>query len=209
MIRLKKGKERPLFQGHHWIYSGAIEENKALKTEDFAAVLSFGGKKLGTAMLGAPGHSIVGHMLAIGEETVEQAIAGRIASAVQLRKKLFDPLTTNAIRLINAEGDGIPGLIVDSYADVLVIQISHPSLEALKSQIVKELVAATSPRAIYEKSTSFLRKKEGLEEVKGHLYGEELTEIEVLENGLRYSVHLLESQKTWIVLRPTRHAKAC
>jgi 23S rRNA (cytosine1962-C5)-methyltransferase len=200
MIRLKKGKERPIFQGHHWIYSGAIEENKALKTEDFAVVLSFGGKRLGTAMLGASGHSIVGHMLAIGEETVEAALSNRIASAVQLRKKLFDSSRTNAFRLVNAEGDGIPGLIVDSYADVLVIQISHPSLEVLKRQIVKELVALTSARAIYEKSTSFLRKKEGHGEVRAHLYGQEVCEVEVLENGLRYSVNLQESQKTGLFL---------
>ena len=199
-IRLKKGKERPLLQGHHWIYSGAIEENTTLKTDLFTRVLSYGGKILGTAMLGASGNSIVGHMLGIGEETVEGAISARIRSALALRSKLFNPSVTNAFRLINAEGDGIPGLIVDSYAGVLVLQISHPSLEALKEKIVEELVAQAKPRAIYEKSTSFLRKKEGLDEIKGHLYGEEIKEVEILENGLRYSVDLLDSQKTGLFL---------
>ncbi|HEV7736213.1 MAG TPA: class I SAM-dependent rRNA methyltransferase [Chlamydiales bacterium] len=199
-IRLKKGKDRPLLQGHHWIYSGAIAENTTLKTDLFTRVLSHSGTMLGTAMLGASGNSIVGHMLSIGEETIEEAISARIRSALALRARLFNPTVTNALRLINAEGDGIPGLIVDSYAGVLVLQISHPSLEGVKGKIMEELVAQAKPRAIYEKSTSFLRKKEGLEEVKGHLYGEEIKEVEILENGLRYSVDLLDSQKTGLFL---------
>jgi len=199
-LRLKKGKERPLLQGHHWIYSGAVAENATLKTDLFTRVLSHGGAIIGTAMLGAPGNSIVGHMLGIGEETIEEAISRRIRSALALRARLFHPSITNALRLINAEGDGIPGLIVDSYAGVLVLQISHPSLEGVKGKIVEELVAQAKPRAIYEKSTSFLRKKEGLDEVKGHLYGDEISEVEIVENGLRYSVNLLDSQKTGLFL---------
>lgn len=199
-IRLKKGKDRPLLQGHHWIYSGAVAENTTLKTDLFTRVLSHSGTMLGTAMLGASGNSIVGHMLGFGEETIEKAISTRIKSALALRARLFNPTVTNAMRLINAEGDGIPGLIVDSYAGVLVLQISHPSLEGVKGKIVEELIAQAKPRAIYEKSTSFLRKKEGLGEVKGRLFGDEIQEVEIVENGLRYSLDLLDSQKTGLFL---------
>lgn len=195
-IRLKKGKERPLQQGHHWIFSGAVAH---LEEAPFAEVYSHEGLPLGTAMVGS-GHSIVAHMLGFGTETVEEALKNRIFSAAALRQKLFDPTITNAYRLINAEGDGIPGLIVDNYNGVLVLQLSHPSLDTVKELIIATLIEATSPRAIYEKSTSFLRKKEGMEEIRSHLYGQELPQVEVLENGLRYTVQVLEGQKTGLFL---------
>jgi 23S rRNA (cytosine1962-C5)-methyltransferase len=200
MIRLKKGKDRPINQGHHWIYSGAIAENGAQEGDLLVPVVSHEGTMLGMAMLAAAGRSIAGHMLSFGEESIDEAISKRITSAILLRKKLYDPSVTNAIRLINAEGDGIPGLIVDSYNGVLVIQISHPAIETLKAKLIHELVAQANPKAIYEKSTSFLRKKEGLEEIRAHLYGEELSEVEVLENGLCFAVQLQDSQKTGLFL---------
>ncbi|MDE3045899.1 MAG: class I SAM-dependent rRNA methyltransferase [Verrucomicrobiota bacterium] len=196
-LRLKPGKERPLLQHHHWIYSGAVAELP--QDAPFATVFSHSGKRLGIAMLNH-GRSIVGHLLAFGEESLEQALADRLSRALALRKQLFDPSTTNAIRLVNAEGDGLPGLIIDSYNGVLVLQISHPSLDTLKPFLLEWLITHAQPRAIYEKSTSFLRKKEGLEEVRAHLYGESIEEVEIIENGLRYSVHLLEGQKTGLFL---------
>lgn len=146
------------------------------------------------------GRSILGHMLSYGEETLKDALESRIKNAALLRRRWFNPSHTNAIRLINAEGDGIPGLIVDAYADVLVIQVANPGIERLKSEIVSYLVKEFSPRALYEKSTSFMRRKEGLEEVRALLYGEDNPEVEVLENGLRYTVHVLEGQKTGLFL---------
>ena len=139
-------------------------------------------------------------MIAFGSETLEEALRKRLSSAAALRKTWFDPSKTNAIRLVNAEGDGIPGLIVDSYSGVLVMQISHPGIEKMKELILSLLIEIFSPRAIYEKSTSFLRKKEGMGESRAHLYGEETPEVEILENGLRYSVDLLEGQKTGLFL---------
>lgn len=146
------------------------------------------------------GRSIVGHMLAFGEETISEALQKRIRQAGILRRKWFDESSTNAYRLINAEGDGIPGLVVDKYADVLVIQISNPGIEKLKTEIVSLLVVEMGPRAIYEKSTSFLRKKEGLEESKGWLYGEEIPSVDIVENGLPFTVNITEGQKTGFFL---------
>lgn len=196
-LRLKKGKEKPILQHHHWIYSGAIA---SLSEEgSIAEVESSSGDKLGLAILNQ-GHSIAAHMIAFRDETVESALKTRIAKAFDLRRRWFDPKQTNAIRLINAEGDGIPGLIVDSYAGVLVIQISHPALDSLKDLIVSLLVDACAPRAIYEKSTSFMRKKSGMEEARGLLYGSEHPEVEILENGLKFSVDMQTGQKTGLFL---------
>lgn len=146
------------------------------------------------------GRSILGYMLAFGNELLVEALPRRIREAAQLRRKWFDPAKTNALRLINAEGDGIPGLIVDAYADLLVIQVASSGIERLKTQIVDHLIQEFKPKAIYEKSTSFLRRKEGLKETRALLYGESTPEVEVVENGLRYSVDVLEGQKTGLFL---------
>lgn len=201
-LRLKRGKEKPLLQGHHWIYSGAIESLEGAKGAFIAEVFSYGGTRIGMALLNPThqGRSIAAHLVARNKESLQEAFSNRIEAAVALRKTLFRLEETNAFRLIHAEGDGLPGLIVDSYAGVLVIQISHPALDQCKSLIVERLIHFANPRAIYEKSTSFLRKKEGLEEVRAHLYGETIPRVEILEQGLRFSVDLLEGQKTGLFL---------
>lgn len=198
-VSLKKGKERPILQRHHWIYSGAIAKVAEHQAGDLLDVFNASGQKLGLAFMN-PGHSIAAHMIAFGEMSVEEALRQQLTRAKHLRTTWFNPSHTNAYRLVNAEGDGIPGLIVDSYAGVLVLQISHPGLERLRTLIVSLLIELFSPRAIYEKSTSFLRKKEGLQEVRSHLYGETLSEVAILENGLAFSVDLAHGQKTGFFL---------
>jgi 23S rRNA (cytosine1962-C5)-methyltransferase len=164
-----------------------------------AEIFSSSGEKLGIAMLNK-GRSILGHMLAFGSETVSEALRQRIASAIEMRKNWFDPSHTNAFRLIHAEGDGLPGLIVDMYRDILVVQVANPGMEKLKGEIVDLLIELVKPRSIYEKSTSFMRRKEGLEEVRALLYGENDPEVEILEYGLKFSVNVLEGQKTGFFL---------
>ena len=198
-LDLKKGKEKPVLHKHHWIFSGAVKKISPYKPGDIAEVFSSENTKLGLAILNQ-GHSITAHMLCFGQESIEEAVYDRIAKAFSFRKRWFDPSITNSYRLINAEGDAIPGLIVDSYADVLVMQISHPGIERLKDLIVENLVSICKPRAIIEKSTSFLRKKEGLTDARSHIWGEDLKSVEVLENGLLYSVDLYEGQKTGFFL---------
>lgn len=195
-LKLKKGKEKPIIQHHHWIYSGAIA---SFPEGVLAEVESSSGEKLGLALLN-PGHSIAAHMIAFGLESLEEAFRRRISNAVAMRSSWFHSSQTNAIRLINAEGDGIPGLIVDSYADVLVLQISHPALESMKELIVRLLIEIVRPLAIYEKSTSFLRKKGGMEEARSLLYGIECPLVNVLENGLQFCVDVCNGQKTGLFL---------
>lgn len=194
-LTLKKGKEKPLLQGHHWIYSGALREIPKLSAGTLLPVFSFQGEKLGLAALN-PGRSIAAHMLAFGEESIEGALRERIRQAIFLRKKLFDPAQTNAYRLVHAEGDGIPGLVVDSYNGMLVVQVSHAGLESFRDLIFSLLIEIAKPRGIYEKSTSFLRKKEGMDEEKGHRWGEADLAPLILENGLCYRIDLETGQKT-------------
>lgn len=195
-LSLKRGKDKPIRQRHQWIYSGAIQSITG--EGDIAEVLDASGEKLGTAFLNR-GHSIAAHMIAFGSESLEEALQRKIGVAITARSKWFDPVQTNAIRLINAEGDELPGLILDAYQGSWVLQISHPAMESLKEQILAILVAA-KPRAIFEKSTSFLRKKGGLGEKRGLLYGDPQPFVTALENGLQFSVDLLEGQKTGLFL---------
>jgi 23S rRNA (cytosine1962-C5)-methyltransferase len=198
-LSLKPDKDRPIRQRHHWIFSGAVQEMPAFEDGSPAEVFSASGEKLGIALLNK-GKSIVGQMIAFGSESLEEALKSRIAGAAALRRRLFDPSFTNAFRLINTEGDGLPGLIVDSYNDILVLQISTPGMENLKEQILSLLIAECNPKAVFEKSTSALRKREGLSDQKGHLYGEPNPKVTILENGLFFAVHLLEGQKTGLFL---------
>lgn len=195
-LQLKKGKEKPILQHHHWIYSGAVA---SFPEGSIAEVASASGEKLGLAFLNS-GHSIAGHMIAYGSESLEEALKSRIRNAALLRRRWFVPARTNAIRLINAEGDGIPGLIVDAYADVLVLQISHPALESIKELIAALLIEEFHPATLYEKSTSFLRKKGGMDEARSLLYGPECPVVEVMENGLKFSVDVRNGQKTGLFL---------
>lgn len=198
-LSLKKGKERPIIQGHHWIYSGAIAKQSSKIDGDLVEVFDAGGQKLGLAFLN-PGYSIAAHMIAFGEDSLESALRKSLNRARLLREKWFDLQKTNGYRLVNAEGDGIPGLIVDCYAGILVLQISHPGIEKIRDLIVSLLIEIFSPKTIIEKSTSVLRKKEGLKEIRQHLYGDVVSECEILENGLRFSVDLVEGQKTGFFL---------
>lgn len=195
-IVLKRGKEQPILQHHHWIYSGAIQKLPEEETKgQLVPVFSSTGQKLGIAAYN-PNRSIAAHMLAYGEEALEDALRKKIREAVALRKQWFDPQQTDAVRLINAEGDGIPGLIVDSYANYLVMQISHPALVPLQPFLQGCLVEEVNPLGIYEKSTSFLRKREGLDEVRVHHYGEKCANPVIKENGMRFAVDLEQGQKT-------------
>jgi 23S rRNA (cytosine1962-C5)-methyltransferase len=195
MIVLKKGKEKPILQRHHWIYSGAIQSYPFQESAPIVPVYSSSRSLLGYASLNR-GHSIAAYMLSFGSQSVEEAITERIREAFCFRRKWFDPSQTNAYRLINAEGDGIPGLIIDSYDNHLVMQISQTGIESMKDLLISILIREAAPKGISEKSTSFLRKKGGLEPIQKHLWGEKAERVIILENGLQFLVDLEKGQKT-------------
>lgn len=196
-IRLKPGKERSILQRHHWIYSGAIQSIE--EGDSPALIYSHEEELLGQAFLN-PRHSIAAHVIAFGKESIEEALSKRLRAAFTLRKNILNFSLTNAYRLINAEGDGLPGLIIDIYDQVAVLQLSSQGWENFKPFLVEELRSLLTPRAIFEKSTSFLRKKQGLEEARQLLWGEENSSFQILENGISFWIDLYESQKTGFFL---------
>lgn len=164
-----------------------------------ADVFSFHGEKLGTA-IASPAFSIAAQMIAFGTESPEEAIARSIREAAAVRNNLFCSNEPVAYRLIHSEGDGICGLIVDVYAGVVVLQLASQGIEQFRGWIVKTLIEVLKPKAIYEKSTSKLRGKNGLDAKIEHIYGVDSPKVEIVENGLKYAVDVLEGQKTGFFL---------
>lgn len=196
-VRLKPGKEKPIKNRHHWIFSGAIEVLPAHLPGEILEVESANSESLGFAYFNKKS-SIAGRMVSFGQEPFV-AIENAIRNAIDLRYLFFDANTT-AYRLINGEGDMLPGLIVDRYADVLVIQISTLGMEKLKGFIVDLLDKILHPKAIYEKSMLPSRKEEGLDLVQMMLKGDFQAPFEIKENGLRFIVDPIKGQKTGFFL---------
>lgn len=204
---LKPGKDKAIRNRHHWIFSGAIQSlPKQMQDGDFLPVYSSANEFLGTGYFNRQS-KIIGRMITFDETPFLDCIQQKLDSALSLRHSLFNPNITNAYRLINGEGDGLPGLIIDVYNQVIVLQISTLGMERIKSDIVNYLLKHFNPLAIYEKSNLPIRREEGLLDFQGFLFGDtSLCDIEFLEYGLRFSCSLEKSQKTGFFLdqRETR-----
>lgn len=197
-VVLKPGKEKAIKGKHPWIFSGAVLKRPSLEKGEIAFVESAHGEFLGLAYF-HPKTSIAGRMISFSEKDPIKAIKNSIDSALNLREHFFGNNTT-AYRLINGEGDNLPGLIVDRYDNTLVLQIATVGMELLKPQIVEILKEKLKIKAIFEKSTSPSRKEEGLLPTEGALFGKIDEEILVLENGLKFLVNIRNGQKTGFFL---------
>ncbi|HJX13348.1 MAG TPA: class I SAM-dependent rRNA methyltransferase [Dehalococcoidales bacterium] len=198
-VVLKPGKDKAVRNRHHWIYSGAIQALPAFENGSVLPVRSAGGEMLGHAYFNRDA-SIAGRMVSFGDIPPEDAIRQNVARAIDLRRRFFDPAVTNACRLINAEGDLLPGLVADLYDDVLVLQVGTLGMEKLKPLLLELLVKDVRPRSVYEKSDLPSRREEGLPEFEGTLHGEKVDRVRILEGGLPFWVSFTRSQKTGFYL---------
>ncbi|NWG02466.1 MAG: class I SAM-dependent rRNA methyltransferase [Syntrophaceae bacterium] len=200
-IILKRGKEKPVLRGHPWIFSGAVAtiEGEA-SPGDVGEVYSRDGHFLGMGHIN-PESQILVRMLTSRREKIEKSFfEERISRAVELRREWFKG-KISAYRIINGEGDSLPGLILDRYQEILVLQCLTAGMERLKGLFVDLLVKRFKPKSIYERSDVPTRKEEGLPEAKGILYGEEIVDpIEIDEYGCRFYVDVKEGQKTGFYL---------
>jgi 23S rRNA (cytosine1962-C5)-methyltransferase len=198
-VILKPGKEKPLLNRHHWIFSGAIQTMPSFDEGEILAVQSSKGDFLGWAYFNSR-TSIAGRMIAFTPQDPLETLRLNVSNALALRKQFFDPNVTNAYRLINGEGDFIPGLVVDRYADVIVFQISTLGMDKLRSYIVNILQELTQAKVIFEKSVLPNRKEEGLPSIQQYHSIDTCDEVEIKENGLRFLVSYVEGQKTGFFL---------
>lgn len=198
-VVLKPGRDKAVRNRHHWIFSGAIRDLPGFEDGAILPVRDARGELLGHGYFNRKS-SITGRMVAFGDELPEAAVRRSLERALALRAGFFDPAVTNARRLVNAEGDGLPGLIADLYDDILVLQIATLGMEKLKPFVVEVLSGALRPRAILEKSDLPARREEGLDTSEAVLFGEPVDRVRILESGISYWVGLTEGQKTGFYL---------
>ncbi|MFI0434682.1 MAG: class I SAM-dependent rRNA methyltransferase [Parachlamydiaceae bacterium] len=198
-VILKAGREKALRHRHHWIFSGAVDSFPPFKEGDFLPVYSADGTFMGTGYFNRRS-GIVGRMVSFDSLPPLDSIVHRLEEAVKWRSYLFENKQTNAYRLINGEGDGIPGLILDVYDQVVVLQSSTKGIDLLKPWLINWIEVHLKPRTIYEKSLLPSRKEEGLQEVQGYLKGDQVPHVSFKENGLHFSMNVEKSQKTGFFL---------
>ncbi len=202
-VIIKKEREKSLNNHHPWIFSGSIAEIKGDPQAGQTVLVRSGeGSVFGQGAF-SPSSQIRVRMWTFGvEEDVDaKFITRRVNTAIRLRRNIIDVKKTNAFRLINGESDGLPGLIVDHYASWLVIQTLSAGADYLLPLILSELRAQFPGYAIYERSESAVRSKEGLPLRKGSLNGKEPPElIEIKENNLRFLIDIKEGHKTGFYL---------
>ncbi len=200
-IILKKGKEKPLLRGHPWVFSGAVAKIEGeVSPGDLGEIYSKEGQFLGVGHLN-PASQIFLRLLTHKKEPIDiPFFRERISRAARLREPFLKG-KTNAYRIINAEGDFLPGLIVDRYGETLVLQSLTAGIERLKASLVDLLASEMKPRSIYERSDVATRRQEDLPEVTGLLYGREVSDrIEIEELGCHFQVDVKAGQKTGFYL---------
>ena len=193
-IYLKKGEEKRIAAGHPWIYANEVariegkDKNGALCT-----VRSFDGRYLGKGYINHASKILVRIFIRGNEEDGKALYAARIHRANAYRRALG---LTHSYRAVFAEADDLPALIVDKYGEYLSVQFLSLGVYLRKKIIVEALIEEFSPKGIYERSDVAVRKKEGLEEEVGVLYGTVPDEVIIEENGLKMAVDIKGGQKT-------------
>ena len=204
MVTVKKGEARSLKAGGLWIYdneidtiTGAVEDGELVRVNDFD------GYVLGTGFLNRKSKLTV-RMLTRDKdaEINEEFLEKRVRAAWEYRKKTVD---TSSCRLIFGEADFLPGLVVDKFSDVCVVQSLALGIDRLKPVILDALKKVLAEdgitlRGIYERSDAKVREQEGMERFKGFLTDPFETEVEIVENGVKYLVDIADGQKTGFFL---------
>src|SRR5437762_1165731 len=210
MIHLKPGREKSLRRRHPWIFSGAVEKvTDQPKSGDTVDVRSSSGQVIARAAY-SPASQIRARVWTFdAKEEVDAAFfRNRVMRALAVREALPAAKHSNAMRLIHAESDGLPGLVVDRYADVLVAQFLAAGVERWRDPILDALAELTGCEAIYERSDAETRKLEGLESRSGFVRGNrKAARCPIVEYGLNFRVDVEQGQKTGFFLdqRENRH----
>ena len=198
VVRLKPNRDKPVRQGHPWIFSGAIEHiPPAAADGDIVDLAAADGRWLARGYLNRRSQIQV-RLLTWVQEPIDAAFwRARLAAAIAVRAALPGMEGTNALRLVNAENDGLPGLIVDRFADYLVMQSGTLAIDQRKERLAGILLELTGCKGVVERSEMALRRQEGLEPAAGLLAGMgPQGPVEVTEGGLHFLVDLEHGQKT-------------
>ncbi len=202
-VILKKGEGRTIKAGGAWIFDNEIDKIEGeFENGDIVRVEDFDGFKMGAGFINT-NSKITVRMLARWRDNIDdEFIRERVRTAWEYRKKTVD---TSSCRIIFGEADFLPGLVVDKFSDVLVVESLALGIDRLKSKIIEDLIDILAEdgiyiRGIYERSDAPVRLKEGMEPFKGFIGEPFNTEVEITENGVRYLVDVKDGQKTGFFL---------
>ena len=195
---LKQGKEKRVYTYHPWIFKSDIERIEGdFQPGDIVDIFSAKNRFLARGFCN-PASQIALRIMTYREEPVDRAfIFSRIHEAIEYRRTFAD---LKSCRLVFAESDRLPALIVDAFGEILVIQCLALGMERFKQDIVDALVDEMKPQGIWERNDVPVRRLEGLEMCTGLLYGDVPDRVEIMENGIRFLVDVKEGQKTGFFL---------
>jgi 23S rRNA (cytosine1962-C5)-methyltransferase len=193
-VKLREGKERSLLRRHPWVFQGSIDKGRADPGET-VRIEAADGRFLAWGAF-SPSSMIRVRAWSFDEaERIDRPFfERRVAQALALRGRLA--VASDGVRLVHGEADGLPGLIVDRYADTLVAQFLSAGTERWKGVIADALLAATGLARLHERSDSGVRALEGLPAVTGWLRGEGATELTIAENGWQLTLDVASGHKT-------------
>ena len=197
-VQLNKGAEKRLKQGHLWIYSNEIDVKKtplkSFEPGEQVQVKSHSDKVIGTAFM-SPASLIAGRLISRDPKQLmdQSLIVHRLKVALSLRQNVF---SESSYRLVFGDSDRLPGLVIDRFEDVYVVQISSVGMETLKTEIVAALDKVCRPKSIIFKNNGKMRASEGLESYVDVAKGDDIQEAEFTENGVKFIAPIIDGQKT-------------
>ncbi|MDF2906609.1 MAG: putative methylase [Herbinix sp.] len=204
IVKIRKGEGRTLKNGGLWIFDNEIDTiTGEYENGDFVSVHDFDDYYLGCGFINTNSKITVRVMSRIkGQEIDHSFLAMRVKAAWDYRKTTVD---TSSCRIIFGEADFLPGIVIDKFSDVLVVQSLALGIDRWKLEIVdilKDLLAADGIhiRGVYERSDAKVRLNEGMERIKGFIGETFNTKVEIVENGVKYLVDIAEGQKTGFFL---------
>lgn len=204
IVHLKQGEGRLLRRGGFWVFDNEIESIEGTYTNgDFVSVVSHTGTFMGTGFINEHSKIRVRIMTKQKDQKIdEQFLENRVRAAWEYRKDVID---TSSCRVIFGEADGFPGMVIDKFNDVLVVQSLSLGLDLRKEwiiDIVKRVLMddGIAIRGVYERSDAKERTKEGLPRIKGYIGDEFDTNVEIVENDVKYYVDIADGQKTGFFL---------
>ena len=196
-ITLRKTRETRVRSGHPWLYASEIERVGGESAAGVAEVYSAKGTFLARALYN-PASQIALRILTTHDEPIDaDFFARRVRTAWEYRQRFCD---VNSCRAIYAEADFLPGLVVDKFGGVLVVQVLSLGMELWKRELTDILVEVIRPEGIYERNDVPVRRLEGMQETTGLLYGDVPDRVPMVENGIVYAVDVKHGQKTGFFL---------
>lgn len=204
VLTLKKGAGRTLKAGGPWIYDNEVDRIEGdFRDGDILRIHDFDGFPLGRGFINRHSRLTVRMMTRNADQVIDDAfLRMRVKNAWEYRKKVVD---TDSCRVVFGEADFLPGLVIDKFSDVLVVESLALGIDRLKGRIVELLKEVLKEdgihiRGVYERSDAKVREQEGMQRFKGFIGEEFDTKVEIRENGVRYFVDVKDGQKTGFFL---------